>query len=958
MLVLAGPGAGKTFCLIERIRHVVREFGIPPDRICAFTFTNRAAGEIAHRLTRELGDTAELVHGGTIHAFCVQLLRDFTGEVGLERGFGIADEDYQRQLLSRLHQPARFHTNLLKRFSLFRFRNVALHSNDVRTFQRYERFLAEKNLVDFDQIVLKTAELLERSILTAARVRERWDYLLVDEFQDLNPRQYAVVRALACEHRNVFCVGDDDQSIFSWTGADRELFTRFRQDFAPTVTITLDENRRCPKVVMRHARQLVAQNRTLFTKDIRVERDSPFPVLALGFDTEDDELAWLIDDLRRDVAAHDLPWGNVGVLYRRHEIGDQLETQFLLAGIPSRLAQGRALADDKVVKYLMAALRVIASPTDGVAKAMFMGVVLPHALYKAMEAQAAEKKLSFMDQLSRHTRTLPSQHEEVRKIRRASYALRNLAALGRQHTRLVDLVEDLLSQRVGEFRTMLEERHEEVSDPAGHVGVVQLADALRQARDSGQPIWIPAVGGSEIALRNMLQTAGYRAVIDPAIPTGACRLDAATTTDLGLPLALFKALQLNASLGFADTLRDFTVVDLETTGRDTTLDEVVELAAVRVRDGRIVDEIQRLVRPRVPISAGAFRTHGISSDDVAREPYFEDVWPAFRAFIGADILVAHNGYQFDFPILHRMARAAGDTSAFTTYDTLPLARELYAGSRKLADLAHALEIDPGQSHRALDDCRTLARVLPRLNQGKIARARKVALGNLLDHLSIALWLQPASAAEGETARFREWVRVHPFFAYSDALELYRTTRDARAVDAPSVDDVIATLGGTELMEKIRAHKSADQRYPIAMARLRRLTDLATDASLPNQITEFLERVALSSWDGAEASANRVNLLTLHSTKGLEFSRVYIVGVEDAELPGDSPKKSASENDLEESRRLLYVGMTRAKDRLVLTRVAARREKPTGGHRFLDEMELAPVRGERPALTLVPDVDRG
>jgi superfamily I DNA/RNA helicase len=159
---------------------------------------------------------------------------------------------------------------------------------------------------------------------------------------------------------------------------------------------------------------------------------------------------------------------------------------------------------------------------------------------------------------------------------------------------------------------------------------------------------------------------------------------------------------------------------------------------------------------------------------------------------------------------------------------------------------------------------------------------------------------------------------------------------------PGVDEIIDRLGGAKLMVKIRSEKTAAQRYPNAMLRLRRLVAEIPPGPLDGQLATFLERAVLSKQDGVEAEMGRVNLLTLHSTKGLEFSRVYIVGAEDTELPGGSPTQGPRPEEIEEGRRVLYVGMTRSKDRLVLTRVKARRGKPTGGHRFLDEMGIIPA----------------
>ena len=143
------------------------------------------------------------------------------------------------------------------------------------------------------------------------------------------------------------------------------------------------------------------------------------------------------------------------------------------------------------------------------------------------------------------------------------------------------------------------------------------------------------------------------------------------------------------------------------------------------------------------------------------------------------------------------------------------------------------------------------------------------------------------------------------------------------------------------MERLRTEKSADKRYPETMGRLRRLIEACANGELPAQICAFLERAVLSKYDGAEAKRNRVNLLTLHSTKGLEFSRVYIVGVEDEQLIPIPRDGVVDGLELEEARRLLYVGMTRTKDRLVMTRVKSRGERATGGHRFLDEIGLKP-----------------
>jgi superfamily I DNA/RNA helicase len=945
VLVLAGPGAGKTFCLIERIRFLVEQRGLDPERICVFTFTNKAAGEIAARLERQLHSRSERVKRGTIHAFCAELLREFGIHVGLEPGFGIADDDYQRSVLRRLQVPPAWHGSVLARFAAYRFRGDDLRPDDRMLFTRYQEFLDKRKLVDFDTLVLKTGQLL-RNDSVGATVRRRWDCVLIDEFQDLNPVQYAIIHELAREHRNVFAVGDDEQSIYSWAGADPQVFLSYANDFEIGTMAQLKENRRCPREVVALSRRLVMINTPIF-RDRRhadSERECLFPVTALTFATEDAEIAWIIGDLRRDRDEHGLDWGEFALLYRRHEIGDGAETCLLTAGIPCRLATGHALSEDPVVGYVIAALRVIASPEDSIHKEGFLEVVLPGPLFDGARAKAEESRQHLLPYLEQLARQLPREHGDSRKIWRGFYALRNLVALGARHTSLNSLVEELLSQRVGEYRTVLEEHHDELSDPAEDDDVHRLADKLSAAIDGGDRVWIPPLGGSEIALKGLLAGIGLRRVVIGGVcPEDAVPLVSAGTSSLGIALALFKAAQLARTRSFANHFRDFTAVDIESTDKDVARSEIVEIAAVRVRDGKPAGEFHSLVRPRVPIAPGAKASHGIDEPDVATAPFFESVWPEFRSFCGSDVVVAHNGYHFDFPILRRMSESlAGDD--LCTYDTLLLARELHAGSAKLSDLARVYGIDAGESHRALDDSRTLAQLFLALGEAKVARARKTALVNLLDHLGVALALSDEESLCPEARLLRRLTRPYALGRYSECLEFYRLEReDAGDRALPTLAELIDRLGGEELMLRFRSEKSAEQRYPVAMHRLRPLLDQIPEKPLADQIAAFLERVVLSRSDGAERDPNRVNLLTLHSTKGLEFSRVYIVGAEDAQLPGG---RDPSKREIEEARRLLYVGMTRTKDRLVLTRVEARGGKPTGRHRFLDEMGLVPKRPGR------------
>jgi len=278
----------------------------------------------------------------------------------------------------------------------------------------------------------------------------------------------------------------------------------------------------------------------------------------------------------------------------------------------------------------------------------------------------------------------------------------------------------------------------------------------------------------------------------------------------GLSLGLFKALQMVHAGALKDAFRDFVVVDLETTDKDTATCDIVELGAVRVRDGRVVDRYSQLVRPRVEMTEGARQTHGITDEQLRDQPTLDGVWAGFRAFCGDDILVAHNGNGFDFPILRRLGGELPEGADFVSFDSLPLARDLHPGSRKLEDLAHHFGIELPQAHRAYDDAHALALVFLRLQEEKLARARKTALVHLLDYLGLALALSGPKSLNPEAKGLWSVASAFALGRFSDCLEHYRLERAApTAFDAPSMDEVIRLLGGQRKLEAGRKVKAAD-----------------------------------------------------------------------------------------------------------------------------------------------------
>src|SRR5216110_1788471 len=903
VLVVAGPGAGKTFCLIARINHLINTRGLAPERICAVTFTNRAAEEIAVRLKHTLGDRAEEVTRGTIHALCLALLREHAEAAGLRKGFGVADEQYQKVILGRLHVPLEQRGSLLNRFSRRRVQDYRLTDDDARLYREYAVWLAHRNMLDFDDLVVKAEELVRTHGDIADAIAARWDYLLVDEFQDVNAVQYDLLKRLAAPHGNFFAVGDDEQSIFTWTGADPYVLVRFSRDYEIDRPIVLDKNCRCSRQIFETARRVLAQNPQLFAKQLSAEQESAYEVGAFGFRDEEEEAAWLLEDI----------------------------------------LAGRAVVEDDVIKYVMAALGIVRDPGDPVALEAFARCVLsPHFLQEVEAAIGSSG--DFLASVRTLARRRPAQDPDTKKLWRLVFQVENLRALTRSHRALVPLVDEILSQSVGPYRNALEERHDELTDPAAIPEAVRLAERLAAAIAAEQEIVIAPQGGLEIALRGMLIAAGVR-----HLPTST-NLHQPPPTSLPSALILFKALQLLHARELDTALERYVTFDLETTDKDVEVCEVVEIGAVRVVGGEIVDRYHSLVRPYRPITPGATKVHGYTDGDVRNARPFAEVWPEFRAFIGDDVLIAHNGQHFDIPVLRRLAAGREGVDTLVFYDTLPLVRSLSRDSAKLEDLALSRESE-----------RT---------SGRAVRARKAVLVNLLDYLGLALALEPEreqGAGSGEQEILFKVAKFYTLGRYSDALAFYEMERERSGGDSgPSVDEVIRRLGGRALMTRLRAEPDPAQRYPAAVARLRALIDEpspAEPASPPNplsttwasppdplsttwrggtlkeRIDRLLDRVALSTSEGIEVAPDRVNLLTLHSTKGLEFSRVYIVGVEDYQIPGLREAKENRQAEIQEARRLLYVGMTRTRERLVLTRVERRFGMEAGGSSFLEEMGL-------------------
>jgi superfamily I DNA/RNA helicase len=391
---------------------------------------------------------------GTLHAICLTILRDFAERCGLRPGFGVADPDYQVRVLRRLRIPAKRCSQALSLFSLYQVQGRQLGERGAELFRRYQEALRARNLADFDDLIALTEQLLRTDERAAAELRGRWDYVLVDEFQDLNTVQYGIVRRLADSHRNLFGVGDDEQSIFSWTGADPRIISRFREDFGLSEPIVLDHNRRCSVQIFEAARRLIAMNPALFDKRIEATRESTFDVAVRTFDDEEAEADWLVADILADRAVAATGWGDYAVLYRYHKMGRYLEERLICAGLPCRLARGQALLDDEVVGWVIASLQVIRSPDDPVLVAALAERALSPALRQEVR-KVSSRDRDLLANLRAFAGSRPKGDAEARRVWRLIYHLENLRGMGRSHRSLSGLVDELLTRPIGAGRNPL-----------------------------------------------------------------------------------------------------------------------------------------------------------------------------------------------------------------------------------------------------------------------------------------------------------------------------------------------------------------------------------------------------------------------------------------------------------------------------------------------------------------------
>ncbi len=391
MLVLAGAGSGKTRVLTARIARLIEAEGVPAERIFAVTFTNKAAGEMRERVGRLLGRDPAGLWIGTFHALAARLLRREAERLGFTRQFTIYDEDDQQRLVRRLMDERNISTKAFppravqSRISAAKNRmQTPEELAAASTFDPLGRAAAEvyaalgpalrtANAMDFDDLLLHPLALFREHPDRRAWWADRFAFVLADEFQDTNRAQYQLLRPLG-GHGNAFAVGDDDQSIYGWRGANVGNMRDFLADFPGAETVRLEENYRSTQVVLDAANAVIAENRGRLGKTLRATRRGGEPLTLLAAADERDEAEWIVGELRERAARGDWRFGEMAVLYRTNAQSRALEEAFRRGGVPYRIVGAISFYDRMEVKDLLAYLRLVANPADGEAFLRAIGV--------------------------------------------------------------------------------------------------------------------------------------------------------------------------------------------------------------------------------------------------------------------------------------------------------------------------------------------------------------------------------------------------------------------------------------------------------------------------------------------------------------------------------------------------------------------------------------------------------
>ena len=381
VLVLAGPGSGKTRVLTQRVAFVIDQLGVHPYHIMAVTFTNKAARQMGERVEELVGRQMHGLTLGTFHATCARILRAEAEHLPVDSNYVIFDADDQIKVVKQIikdqnlddkrYRPRSVHASIsAAKNELYLPEDFPIDNYKAevvaRIYEDYQKILMSSNAMDFDDLLLWMAILLEDKPAIRDKYARRFEYILVDEFQDTNMAQYTLLKHLASYHRNIFVVGDADQSIYRWRGADYRNVMRFRKDFPDAEVILLEQNYRSTQTILDVAMAVIDHNTNRIPKRLFTEREAGPKVLVKETFDEREQAQYVVDTIASQVASTKAKPGDFAIMYRMNAQSRLLEEAFLSANLPYKLVGAQRFYGRREVKDVIAYLRLIFNPHDAI----------------------------------------------------------------------------------------------------------------------------------------------------------------------------------------------------------------------------------------------------------------------------------------------------------------------------------------------------------------------------------------------------------------------------------------------------------------------------------------------------------------------------------------------------------------------------------------------------------------
>ncbi len=384
LLILAGAGSGKTRVLTYKIAYLLEKSYVRPWEVLAVTFTNKAAGEMRHRVEKLLHAPTAGMWIGTFHSLCARILRIEAPHIGYDSNFSIYDVDDQIRLIQQVMEGLNISTGKLKpravqhkisdcknkMISAEKFAGMAgdyVEKQIAKIYDAYEVALRRNHAFDFDDLLLKPLDIFTRHPEILEKYRQKFRFILVDEYQDTNKAQYYLVKQLSAVHRHICVVGDEDQSIYRWRGADIENILSFERDFPDCAVVRLEQNYRSTRVILNAANAVVQNNRHRLGKNLWSDRQEGEEIGVLEATDETAEAAQVVQVIKQAVRREHLDYRDMAVLYRTNAQSRALEDRLRRNNIPYVIVGGLKFFDRKEVKDVLAYLRVLVNPNDSVA---------------------------------------------------------------------------------------------------------------------------------------------------------------------------------------------------------------------------------------------------------------------------------------------------------------------------------------------------------------------------------------------------------------------------------------------------------------------------------------------------------------------------------------------------------------------------------------------------------------